>query len=95
MEPFKLLVSHEEAKEAIMGTCKPTEKIEKIPVAEAYGRVLASDVKANRFVPPFDRSAMDGYAVIAEDTFGSDENEVFLELDGVIHSGYGRIYRTP
>jgi molybdenum cofactor synthesis domain-containing protein len=87
MEPFKLLVSYDEAMEAILRTCIPIERSEKIPIDEASGRVLASDVKADRFVPPFERSAMDGYAVIAEDTYGADENETYLELDGVIHAG--------
>ena len=87
MEPFKLLVSHEEAMEMILKTCTRVERTERIPVAEASGRVLSVDVKADRFVPPFDRSAMDGYAVIAEDTFGADESEIYLELDGVIHAG--------
>jgi molybdopterin molybdotransferase len=36
---------------------------EDVPVAEALGRVLAEDVHAERNVPPFDNSAMDGYAV--------------------------------
>jgi molybdenum cofactor synthesis domain-containing protein len=87
MEPFKLLVSHEEAMATILRTCIPTERIEKIPIDDASGRVLAFDVKADRFVPPFERSAMDGYAVIAEDTYGADESEIYLELDGVIHAG--------
>lgn len=87
MEPFKLLVSHEKAKETILRTCIPIERIENIPIDRASERVLASDVKANRSVPPFERSAMDGYAVIAEDTFGADESEIKLELDGVIHAG--------
>jgi molybdenum cofactor synthesis domain-containing protein len=87
MEPFKLLVSHDEAKDAIMRTCNPIERTEKIPISEASNRVLASDVKADRFVPPFDRSAMDGYAVIAADTYGADERVIFLKLDGVIHAG--------
>lgn len=87
MEPFKLLVSLDEAKKSILRTCIPTERTEKIPIDEASGRVLASDVEADRFVPPFERSAMDGYAVIAEDTFGADESEIYLKLDGVIHAG--------
>lgn len=36
-----------------------------------HKRVLAEDLKARFDSPPFDRSAMDGYAVRAEDTFGS------------------------
>lgn len=47
--------------------------IERIPLEEAYNRVLAEDIKALLDSPSFDRSAMDGYAVQAEDTFGSSE----------------------
>jgi molybdopterin molybdotransferase len=38
---------------------------EPVPVADALGRVLAEDVESPISVPPFDSSAMDGYAVIA------------------------------
>ena len=38
---------------------------ETVPVADALGRVLAEDVKSPISVPPFDSSAMDGYALIA------------------------------
>ena len=41
---------------------------EEVPVAEAANRVLARDLAARRTQPPFDASAMDGYAVRAEDT---------------------------
>jgi molybdopterin molybdotransferase len=40
---------------------------EEMPLAEAAGRVLARDVVAARDLPPFDASAMDGYAVRAAD----------------------------
>ena len=39
---------------------------EKIPLEKSFGRVLAQDVRADRDYPPFNRSAMDGYAVVAE-----------------------------
>lgn len=39
-----------------------------IPVTAAYGRVLADDVHSPLDLPPFDNSAMDGYAVRAQDT---------------------------
>ncbi len=42
----------------------PTERI---PVGDAGGRVLASELTARRTHPPFDGSAMDGYAVRLED----------------------------
>src|SRR5918993_178991 len=44
---------------------------ETIPLDEATGRVIAKRVSASVDVPPFDRAAMDGYAVRAEDTFGA------------------------
>jgi molybdenum cofactor synthesis domain-containing protein len=87
MEPFKLLVSQEKAEEIIQQNCKSIDRIETIKVNASVNRVLAADVLANRSVPPFDRSAMDGYAVIAGDTFGADEKEILLELEGVIHAG--------
>src|SRR5690242_18753112 len=40
---------------------------ETVPLAEAHGRVLAADLAARRAQPPADVSAMDGYAVRAED----------------------------
>lgn len=44
---------------------------EDIPFERALGRVLAEDVIAKTDLPPFDRSAVDGYAVRAADTFGA------------------------
>ena len=43
-------------------------------VAEALGRIASSDIFSALDIPPFDRSTMDGYAVVASDTFYSDEN---------------------
>ena len=45
---------------------------ESIPLSQAAGRVLATNVRAGFDVPPFDRAAMDGYAVRGEETFGAD-----------------------
>ena len=47
--------------------------IEEVALAEALGRVLAEDVRAEVDVPGFDRSNMDGFAVRAADTFGASE----------------------
>ena len=44
---------------------------EPVALAECVGRVLAADVTAEVDVPGFPRSAMDGYAVRGEDTFGA------------------------
>jgi molybdopterin molybdotransferase len=44
---------------------------EVVPLTQAAGRVLAADVIASVAVPGFDRAAMDGYALHAEETFGA------------------------
>ncbi len=46
---------------------------ERIPLDAALGRVLAADVLSPVDVPSFDRSNVDGFAVVAEDTFGASE----------------------
>ena len=51
-----------------------TADVEEIPIYEAHKRVLAEDVMAFHDSPPFDKSAMDGFAVIAENTFGASQS---------------------
>jgi molybdopterin molybdotransferase len=46
--------------------------VETVPLLEAAGRVLAIEAVASVPVPPFDRAAMDGYAVRGEESFGAD-----------------------
>jgi len=88
MVPFKLLISREEAIKRIMGSVKPVERTETIPIEESSGRVLAEDIVAAEDVPPFTRAAMDGYAVKAEDTYGaSQQNPRTLKLAAVLHAG--------
>src|SRR5437764_3691623 len=60
------MISVEEALERLLA---PLEALpaEQVSVADAVGRVLAEDVAARRTQPPFAVSAMDGYAVRAED----------------------------
>ena len=56
---------------------------EDVDLLQCAGRVLASDVTADVSVPGFPRSAMDGYAVRGEDTFGASEyNTLTLALLG-------------
>jgi molybdopterin molybdotransferase len=52
----------------LLTTLRPVIEDEEIPVEEALGRVLACDSIAQINVPPHASSAMDGYAVIAQDT---------------------------
>ncbi|MCW4021145.1 MAG: molybdopterin-binding protein [Candidatus Bathyarchaeota archaeon] len=88
MVPFKLLTSREEALKTIVAAIKPIERTEKIPIEASSSRVLAEDVIADKDVPPFDRAAMDGYAVKAEDTYeASEHNPRTLKLRAVLHAG--------
>jgi molybdopterin molybdotransferase len=61
---------------------------EGVRLEDALGRVLASDVICLEDMPPCDRSAMDGYALRAQDTFGASEgNPALLEVRGEIAMG--------
>lgn len=60
----------------------------------ALGRILARDVLSEVDVPPFDRAAMDGFAVVAEDTYGATTTApVFLRSVGSIHIGISHTLR--
>ncbi|WP_062388279.1 molybdopterin molybdotransferase MoeA [Demequina iriomotensis] len=48
-------------------------EFEAVPLGEALGRVLADDVRAAGAIPPFDNSAMDGYAVRGADVATASE----------------------
>lgn len=64
------------------------ERFEVIPTDEALGRVLAEDAVAPVDLPHFPRSAMDGYAVRAEDTHGASESQpAYLSVVGEILMG--------
>ncbi len=75
MRPFTSLISAQEALETMMSLAIPMGRTEKVGLEDAPGRVLATDIIAPFDVPPFNRAAMDGYAVIAEDTFGVNSYE--------------------
>ena len=83
----------------MLNVCTPEEAIEIIrrefagcstdtellPLSSCVGRVLAEDITANEYVPDFDRSTVDGYAVRAADTFGcSDAMPAVLTLRGIV-----------
>jgi len=62
--------------------------VESVPTLKALGRVLGEDVISQVDVPPFYRSAVDGYAVHAEDTFGASRtNPSILTLIDEIEAG--------
>ena len=47
---------------------------EEIPIGEAHKRVLAEDIISYHNSPPFDKSAMDGFALKGENTFGASQS---------------------
>ena len=63
---------------------------EQVGLNAALGRVLAEDITAEEYVPDFDRSTVDGYAVRARDTFGcTDAIPAILPLQGEVLMGEG------
>ena len=63
---------------------------ELVSLAEVMGRVLAEDISATEYVPDFDRSTVDGYAVRSRDTFGcTDAIPAILTLQGEVLMGEG------
>ncbi len=63
----------------------PSNKKEKVLSHDARGRVVATDIISPEDFPPFSRSAMDGYAIRAKDSFGaSNENPSYLKIIGEI-----------
>ena len=64
------------------------ELAESVPLTAAAGRTLSEDIIAKEYVPDFNRSTVDGYAVRAADTFGcSDAIPAILSLQGEIRMG--------
>lgn len=64
------------------------KKVEKVSIEQAYQRVLCEDVFATINLPPFKRAAMDGYAVLAKDTFiASEDKPTSLKLQEVVMAG--------
>ena len=62
--------------------------VRRTPIERAHGRTLAAPVRAAEDVPPFDRSRVDGYAVLASDVAGaSKERPVRLAVVGEITMG--------
>jgi molybdenum cofactor synthesis domain-containing protein len=69
--PFHRTMPLEAAFAIIERAVVPIDRIERIGLAQANGRVLARDVVSEADVPPFARAGMDGFAVRAADTAGA------------------------
>ncbi len=87
MKDSNLTVSIEEAQEIILHSVVPL-KSETVSIMKASNRVLYEDIISEVMVPPLDDSAMDGYAIIAADTYGaSRKSPVKLRIIGEIQAG--------
>ena len=81
------LLSVEAAQDAILRGLEPLES-ETIAVAGALGRVIADQVVAQVSLPPWDNSAMDGYAIRASDTTDATEAKpIQLRVIGDVRAG--------
>ena len=88
MRPIRSTISIDDALAIVEEAARPIERTERVGLAEASGRVLASAVVSGRDVPPFDRAAMDGYAVRAADTAGAGADDpVTFRLLETVHTG--------
>lgn len=88
---FQKKTSIASALDQFIGSVEPLSRVENVRLEEADGRVLSADIVAPRDVPHYDRSAMDGYAVVASDTFGSSKDAgIILKLTDVGHIASGQ-----
>ena len=82
---FKVLAPEEALRLLLQASPVATERI---PTVRARARVLAQDLYSEVDLPHFHRSAMDGYAVRAKDTFGASQSlPAYLKLVGIVEMG--------
>jgi len=83
-----LNIKNPEDVKAIMNDITTNKRIENVSIEDSLNRVLAEDIKTPINLPPFRKANMDGYAVAAEDTFtSSEDNPVRLNLIEVVGAG--------
>ncbi len=88
MRPIRDTIPLDEALALVVDSAAPITRTARMPLEGATRRVLATEIVATRDVPPFDRAAMDGYAVVAEDTFGaSRQHALTLRCVETVHTG--------
>jgi len=81
------MISVEEALEKVLTYVEVLEP-ERKPILDCLGQVLAEDVYSTIDIPPLDNSAMDGYALRAEDTRGAGETSPrYLAVVGEVAAG--------
>src|SRR4051794_9328561 len=82
------LLSVEAAQATVLAGVEPIPEFESVAPEHALGRVLAETVTAATSLPPWDNSAMDGYAIRAADTGPASETDpVRLTVVGEVRAG--------
>lgn len=76
---FCSMISVEEAKSAILEN-SDLLTVQKLSIEKCFGYVLANDIFAPIHLPPFNQSAMDGYAFVFNDTFNNTPIEIIGEV---------------
>jgi len=89
MRGFGRLTKVYDAQNIIMDRCGGNfKRTEAVGVREAWGRVLEKDVVSTVNVPPFNRSAVDGYAISSINSFSaSKSNPAVFKVTGVSEAG--------
>ncbi|MHB1296604.1 MAG: molybdopterin molybdotransferase MoeA [Anaerolineae bacterium] len=88
MDEVYRLLRVDEALERVLAAVEPLEAVE-MPLLQTLGLTLAEDIHADGDIPPYDNSAMDGYAVLAEDIrWTSGAQPVRLEVIHDLAAGY-------
>ena len=87
-DDYEVMISVDQALEIILGTIRVIG-LERVDILDSLDRVLGEDVDAPYSIPPWDNSAMDGYAVIHKDIAGaSSQNPAMLAVVADLPAGY-------
>jgi molybdopterin molybdotransferase len=81
------MISVEEALERILAEIAPLN-VTKVPLPDSLGLILAEDVIAQENIPPFANSAMDGFALLSQDTQPRNGQPPRLRVTGEVAAGY-------
>jgi molybdopterin molybdotransferase len=94
--PFKDRTSLTEARGRLGDRVDPHGRTETVEFERADGRLVATAITAQRNVPHYQRAAMDGYAVHAEDTFGAGDRSpaILQSTDDAVEPGTARQVHT-
>src|SRR5438874_5702636 len=81
------MISVEEALERILAEITPLSS-SRVPLPESLGHVLEEDVISQEDIPPFANSAMDGFALLSQDSKPRDGQSPRLRVTGGVAAGY-------